>query len=344
MALPRYIPILKTSDAELRAYSHLESDVKDGVLPLFELTKSRRTKKLPEGDIYKRVSQINEQQEGRPFILDLTTFPDLINFQIENLLDPSDGFENWCEFVEDLEIDGLIPVIHGLDDDPDGDMERQIARLNADFDHLAFRADLFDPDTAAYVEKIFENIDAPQKLIFIVDASFIRQGHANTLSGTAINRIEEVLLIGEPGMIFVSGSSFPRSVTDYGDDWHDYFPLEEVEFYRLVREHFDQVDICYSDYATVHPIRYDVRGGNWVPRVDLVLDDRIIYYRFRRDDGGYIEAADEAADDANFSPLGSWGDDEILAAASGSPNGRSPAYWISVRINSHITRKVRRPI
>lgn len=339
MALPEYIPILKSSDAELRGFSHLTDQVKDNILPLFELTRSRSSRNLPEGDIFRRVEQIKSNVENRPFILDLTTYDNLINSQIEALLGPEGGFENWCNFLESLELPNLIPMIHGLDDDPRDDMGQQVRRLDENFDYLAFRADMFDPDTPVYASKIFENISSPEKLILIVDAAFIRQAHATAFAATATRRIAEVTSIEMPGMIFVCGSSFPKSVTDYGDDLHDSFPMEEVEFYKLVAAEFPDYPIHYSDYATVHPVRYDVRGGNWVPRVDIILDDRIIYYRARRDQGGYTAAAASAIRDPEYDDIGSWGDYEIRAAAAGNPNGRSPAYWISVRINTHITRK-----
>lgn len=341
MSLPSYIPILKSADAELRAFSHLDDEVKDQILPLFELTRSRSSKRLPEGDIFKRVDQIKENVDGRPFILDLTTFDNLINSQIEELLDPGNGFDHWCSFVEGLGIDALIPMIHAIDDDPLNDLASEVQRLDANFKHLAFRADMFDPDTPDYYRTIHDNISDIDKLIVVIDASFIRQAHSKTFSQTAIRRIDEILRVSKPGMVFVSGSSFPRSVTDYGEDLNDMFPLEEVLFYRLVRDHYDGIEVFYSDYATVHPIRYDVRGGNWVPRVDLILEDMIIYYRYRRDDGGYVRAAAAAVADPAYISIGSWGDSEIAAAASGNPNGRSPAYWISVRINSHITRKAK---
>ncbi|MDM7149060.1 beta family protein, partial [Klebsiella pneumoniae] len=42
---------MKTRDAELKAMTHLKDDVFDKILPIYELTKSRKTKTTPDGDI-----------------------------------------------------------------------------------------------------------------------------------------------------------------------------------------------------------------------------------------------------------------------------------------------------
>ena len=39
-----YVPVMKTGDAELRGLANLSSDVKDRIVPLIELTRSRSSK------------------------------------------------------------------------------------------------------------------------------------------------------------------------------------------------------------------------------------------------------------------------------------------------------------
>ncbi|MBF4281085.1 beta family protein, partial [Vibrio anguillarum] len=81
-----YFPITKTRDGELRCFEHSNDDDFSKILPIYELTKSRKTKKAPDGDIYRRMKQIAEIQGERPFILDLSTNEKYINPQIEQLL------------------------------------------------------------------------------------------------------------------------------------------------------------------------------------------------------------------------------------------------------------------
>ncbi|EIT7185477.1 beta family protein, partial [Serratia marcescens] len=68
-----YFPLLKTRDAELKAVSKLNSDDFDNILPIYELTKSRRTNIAPDGDIHRKMASIREIQGERPFILDVTS-------------------------------------------------------------------------------------------------------------------------------------------------------------------------------------------------------------------------------------------------------------------------------
>ncbi len=50
----KYVPIIKTGDAELRALSNIDDAVKNFVMPLFEITRGRKTRNAEEGVIAKR--------------------------------------------------------------------------------------------------------------------------------------------------------------------------------------------------------------------------------------------------------------------------------------------------
>ena len=73
---------LEKTDIEVDNLSDL---VKDGITPLFELTRSRTTRKLKEGDIFRRLAKLNEIFGDRRFFLDLTDDPNLSNKQIRRL-------------------------------------------------------------------------------------------------------------------------------------------------------------------------------------------------------------------------------------------------------------------
>ncbi|MEV9761673.1 hypothetical protein AB0T36_20465, partial [Escherichia coli] len=94
-----YFPIMKTRDAELKAMSKLSSGVFDHILPIYELTKSRKAKIAPDGDIHRRMLTIKDIQGERPFILDLTSNEKYINDQIRQLVDEKDGYYEWRYFI-----------------------------------------------------------------------------------------------------------------------------------------------------------------------------------------------------------------------------------------------------
>ena len=57
-----YFPILKTTDAELHAYAELPLRVQEKILPIFELTRSRRSKNNPDADSWIRIESIRSEE------------------------------------------------------------------------------------------------------------------------------------------------------------------------------------------------------------------------------------------------------------------------------------------
>ena len=101
----RYYPLLKTTQAELKAYDNLPNKVKEDILPIFELTKGRISKKDKIGDVGKSIEKLNEVVKSRRFILDLTTEQMLKNSQIQDIFDNTEnGYSAWQEFLEKLEL------------------------------------------------------------------------------------------------------------------------------------------------------------------------------------------------------------------------------------------------
>ena len=51
----KYVPIIKTGDAEIKAISNIDDNVQEFILPLFELTRGRKNQKEDEGKIAKKI-------------------------------------------------------------------------------------------------------------------------------------------------------------------------------------------------------------------------------------------------------------------------------------------------
>ncbi len=335
-----YVPFIKTTDAELRGYEHLREDIKDQVLPLFELTRSRKSKNNPDGDITRRLESISDLVGDRQFILDLTTHESLSNNQIEDLLSDDNAFENWCEFVKRIGNRKLIPVVHAVVDGVGADITTQAERLLRYCDYIAFRVDVFEDDISHYID----NIPDKERLILLLDAGFLNVGNTPRVIGGVVNSIQSISSVNDLNACVLAASSFPASVVaaGYGQDAYGEFPIEEVILHSEVVSKLPDLTITYGDYASIHPIKYEMRGGTWVPRVDVPLDFSIYYHRYRREHDGYVRAANQAFNDPKYFDIGAWGNEQIALAAAGSPNGWSPAFWISVRLNLHITKQVLR--
>ena len=340
-----YFPIIKTTEAELKGYSNLDFNIKKFIFPVFELTKSRRSKKNPEGKVEKKIAKLKDILKNQYFILDLTMEPTYSNKQIEQMtLDNTAGYDKWCKFVVSLKEGlNLFPIIH-YNPLYREDVKQQVNRLKKEFDFLAFRIEAFDNRTRDYIKDFVSLLsnEEQKKIILILDGRFISVEDISEKTKELLSLIDYVGKIITPKEMIVSCSGFPKSVTekDYGGDEFGKFNISEVKVYENISQKYD--NILYGDYASIHPKRYDLAGGSWIPRIDFPLNKEIFYYRYRRNGSShdsYLKAAKKVIKDQNYKYIKSWGNDEILQASEGNINGKNPSHWIAVRMNIHMTRQ-----
>lgn len=341
-----YIPILKTTDAELKGYFFLDNVIKDSILPLFEITRSRRSTKNPDGNIQKRLESLKSMTAGRICILDVTSETTLQNKQTANLLLSDNGFANWVTLIKDLDFK-VIPCIQ-YTGDTDENFRKQVDSLFKLSNQLALRAPIVT-DISNILEPIL-NIVGDRELILIFDSKFCPLNSLDSVSELSISEIKKLSPLLEKRSktkVVLSSSSFPKTViaTGYGKGDAGEFLIGERLLFEKVSKAIEQ-KLVYSDYGSIHPQRYE-DFGKWIPRIDYPLDNLIFYYRYRQEKGGYVTAANSVISDKRYKPIKSidaWGDQEIIQAATGSPNGRSPSHWIAVRLNLHITRQALNPL
>ena len=341
-----YFPIIKTTEAELKGYKHLTDDVRQSILPIFELTKSRRSKKNPEGKVEKKIAKLKDILKSQRFVLDLTMEESYSNKEIAEMTqDNTSGYDKWCNFVFNLKKEGLnlLPIIH-YNPLYKEDVKQQVDKLQTHFEFLAFRIEAFHNKTRSFI-KDFVNLLSTKdhkKIILILDGRFISIKNVSEKIQDFLSLIGDVDKIINPKEIIVSSSGFPKSVTEdgYGEDEYGEFDMSEVKVYENISKKYS--NILYGDYASIHPKRYDLAGGSWIPRIDFPLNKEIFYYRYRRNGSShdsYIKAAKKIIKDKKYSFIKSWGNEEILQASEGSVNGRNPSHWIAVRMNIHMTRQ-----
>lgn len=342
-----YFPIIKTRDGELRCFNHINKSDFSKILPIYELTKSRKTKKAPDGDIYRRMKQIKEIQGDRPFILDLSTDERYRNPQIEQLLSEHNGFKEWEYFLFDLHTDlNIIPMVHLYEDDNGefSDVEEFVKKASMRTKFLAVRLpyDLGDEDVKYYLKPIVSNLSKGCKLYVIFDAEFIRNKAINDVVDTYLEACFSTQLFEDKieGVVMLC-TSFPSNVAQTGgEDIAGDFKISEEDIYQGISEEFP---IKYGDYVSINTEQIEMKGGTFVPRIDIAsLDGKSFSYkRYRRNNGGYVKAAEHTVSDSiSYKALGVWADEEIAAAASNNPSGISPAFWISVRMNYYIRSRI----
>jgi hypothetical protein len=357
----KYTPVVKTGEAELRALQNLHANIKNSILPIIELTRSRSTKDMDRGDINKKVAKLYEAYGPRPFIVDLTGIKELQNAQIEKLLLSTSGYDNWVKFVEELKslFPDIVPTILNSDDidnlnELDKRLLLQVKKLDRKFDKIVYRCPIEDTSFAYDLDIIAKGMDLAEKLIFVVDAEFIRQKKASEFADRAI-QIVNAIQSYKINTVVLAATSFPSNPTEFGNDDSGELNLEEITFFDLVKTNFktSNLNLVYGDYASINPVRNDQKGGRgWIPRIDFPTKTDLFYYRKRKEknrEDGYSDAYEKVARllirDPKYKSIRSllkscWGIEQIESAADGMPLGLSPSYWISVRMNIYITLRL----
>lgn len=330
---------MKTRDAELKCISKIHPDIFENVLPIYELTKSRKTTKTPDGDIHRKMKTIGDIQGDKQFILDVCTLPVYMNPQIEQLIDETDGYHYWRYFLSLYSNLNIIPMIHLYDDEDFTEVQNFISLASLNYDRLCLRLPYDIENLESYVSKVGSFLSNNCKLILILDADFMKSDPVHGVNDIVENFVTACSEVSDlPNIDFtvIAGTSFPKSVASYGDEKGEFHILEE-SIYKCVRKEFD---VRYGDYASINTEQIEVKGGTFIPRIDISLEDKFIYKRHRRDKGSYSLCANEMLGDERYNNIGCWADDEILTASEGEPNGRSPSFWIAARMNYFITSRV----
>ena len=356
----KYIPIIKTGEAELRALKFTTAEIKDFILPLFELTKGRKKPKSEEGSIENNLLFIEKHFKNYPFIIDLTTDDKLSNSEIEKFLTSENGYKNWVDFCISIkpkyrEFYPSVVIVEEQDyNSYYSKLYSQIKILTDNFKYIVFRAqnESIAKNLILDINNIIKqgNIkNFTNKIIFILDYRYINDAQKGVDTSAKICKVLNRIGIKN---IVISSTSFPKTVSEYMSA-SDYvkFKLKEIEFFQNIKKliNNNDINIIYSDYATVNPVRNDnvVFARGWIPRIDVPsFDNHIHCLRARRLKKQsyadvYQSIASSVVNKDYFTSLvekniNCWGVQEITNASIGNVGGSSPRYWISVRMNIYL--------
>ncbi|HEY9013270.1 MAG TPA: hypothetical protein VIN06_19885, partial [Devosia sp.] len=283
-----YYPNLKTSDSELRAIKHLAKDAKRGTIPVFELTRSRRTKALPMGSLKKRLQQLLENYGGSPYILDLCTQDELMNSETIALFSEQDGYENWRAFLKESAGENVIPCVLYEEDGSKENFQKQAIYLRDEYGKVCLRTSATD-DLAQRLMIWLSEVISQDQIVVCALLYYIEPGRLDYYKELCRNYMRDVVGNRNPSAIMFPSSSFPRVVTDLPgcEDDTGTFSSHELALDDWLQEQFPNRHVQDSDFAAVHPIRYPASGGNWIPRIDIFTGSGFRYMRVRRNNGGY---------------------------------------------------------
>ena len=141
-------------------------------------------------------------------------------------------------------------------------------------------------------------------------------------------------------------SSFPSYVKPIPEDT---FEAQEGILYTHIQNTKNYSNICFGDYASLHPVKYPTSGGGWIPRIDYIENTNILKYSYKRassdkknknNSDAYEELAKRVINASNYQQIDNltvWGDEQIDLKSKGENNGNAPSFWISVRANLYMT-------
>ncbi len=350
----KYNILFKTGDAEIRALEKSNFDVSN-IFPIVELTRGRKSKSDKVGLISKRIKKLGEIFSNQSICLDLTTSDQLSNEEIEELYSYDSGYENWVGFLNSINaaktFKEIVPTIlvDTTDENIDNNLKAQVESLSKSFKRIAYRNDITDDGYIEDIEIFAETIkDNNVEFVFIADCEYVPSGATRNTASLVSARITKVKKLIPNSTFIVISTSFPRYVSDIGNDNYDIFPLYEIDVHKEVKEIHN--DVIYGDYGSINPIRNDtvVMARGWIPRIDVPTPSGIYYYRVRNKIKDYAATysivANKIVEDDKFpSHMSSnWGIKQILICKNGSAPGASPNFWISVRMSIFIAMQLKR--
>jgi hypothetical protein len=362
-------------ESEIRAWKHLSAARKAELSVHCEITRGRKRpnkdKSEPiEYNIAKIYSTIAEDfTDCRVCVVDITREPTLRSNETQALGRSVGGYATWVAKVNELHAENAkvrptLIVNPGEDDDYDqyeADIFAQFDAFAQRYDLISYRASVlhdegFIDDLTMLADRANAYIQLENRFEIVLDFEFVQASTASLHAAFVAPLISQIRTIIPHARIVSLGTSFPKAVTDVGDEERDEFRLEELALYEAINRAQNQ-PIEYGDYGSINPVRNDafIPVGSYLrARIDFPTDSNSIYYHrvapnvdpntkklLSPRSSMYKAAAKRVLADASHSPLsGSWGYDKIVEAATKAPEGSSPNFWISVRMEMHICRRL----
>lgn len=350
-----YIPILAVRPSEMNALAELPDADKKVMLPLIMIGPW-----VGSNDLSNTIQKIIDVYDGKlPWIADLNsgyTSPEEeersrrdVHDQIEELMNPTDGFANWCAYVKELP--NAIPCLQLNPDSGELDSEQVDALYGLDRGLvLRLKREHF-ANLNRYLTAI-EDIPVGE-VLFVID--FEQVTPENLLLDAAFTQLRDnIAAQREMAPIAVSASSFP-----YGFDGIPNADIQERGFFNRLRAGTNNAHLIYSDYGSARAKNAQAGGGEIYPRIDYPLSTAWVFSRQKLKkiigpDGkptkkseplinGYQRAAAALTQTEGLwdGKLRIWGTQKIEQTVLADPHSiTSPARATAVRINIHLHRQV----
>jgi hypothetical protein len=331
-----YYPTLRTRGAEILGLEKLSDENKKKILPIITLGKWHRS-----DDIKTSMNKTIESVNGNQFIVDVTQEVKHHCESSLDLLSHQQNFKKWIDFCSQYE--KIIPTVQITELAKLRDIVMQAKILESQYGYIAFRIKNIHTDVNRVISSLVA-LDKPQNAIIFIDLGYIRESFPAAVIAT-INAINQIRTEIPEAIISILTTSFPSSVIRFCHEnkQSGFIDVMERDFHQSIG---GQSVAIYGDHGSIHSVVYDDVMGRYIPRIDIALDDAWYFERRpdSKDANGYIDAAKSILKEyPSYESDPSWGAEMIRNAASGNVTGMgSPAKWIAVRVNLHLSKQIER--
>ncbi|RUO42423.1 beta family protein [Idiomarina aquatica] len=259
----QYCPILSVSPAETTALRELPSKDKNLILPVFPIKSWASANKL-NSSLERIQSSLGENNYWIADIdrNDLIARDDKkyreVHHEITKLIDPRNGYKNWCRFVAENKF--IIPCLQLQEL---AEFDEQLNTLDSLGRGIVVILSPIDIQ-AASLEKITPSLRKARNLLVILDLEQITRADVESYG-----KIKELLLLIQ-GLIpnarlSLSSTSFPDS---FGGYYKGCISIHERAIFDKIRLEAPELDLIYSDRGSARAEKQSGGSGFPPPRID----------------------------------------------------------------------------
>ena len=236
----KYVLIVRTGAAEIKAVENLDDAVFNDVLPLIELTRGR--KKTIEGNVSysfeSRLGKLAAKLRGKQVAFDVTSDEELSCTETDRFYNYANGYECWVEFLQSLKqeciFSEIVPtLITNYEDEKfEENYKKEIKALLDEFGVILYRCSIDNEDCYEDLDIIQKELGY-KKMYILIDCGYMAQAMQNNVAEKCKARIRNIHnLLSCNYDIIVCGTSFPNNISDIGNDASDTFRISEVDVFE----------------------------------------------------------------------------------------------------------------
>ena len=349
----QYVPILALSPSEITAIAELPEKSKDGLLPVIPLKGWGVSNELKNS-----IAKIKDSIGDRHWIADIDSkflsgnknfkltgeYPRKVFYEIEALLSPDNGYENWYQYVKSLE--NAIPVIQI---DEVVQIESQVLKFISLGRGIVFRLKMSELSAYQFegVLKSLERVELENFLV-IFDFGDITRSNLERSSVYA-DVVKRFQAVAGDGIFSLSATSFPHSFmgVEKGEA-----SIYERQLFKSVSDQCPDLNWVYSDWASARAEKQSGGSRTPPPRIDYALKNEWFFVKRDFDDPKNIGknesvkiyksiAKEVMASDFWIDGLHLWGTQMIERTKNGDEYGiTSPRAATAVRLNLHLYQQL----